>query len=168
MSVIADDTDHPYNLHLGQHLLAGLTLEHLERTGLGDVRFGHRVERVTPADGRVSVTVETPAGPRVLRGGWLVGADGARSTVRETLGLGFDGMTWPERFVAVNLHYDFEAHGFARANFVLDPDDWRSSPCSIATASGGSPTARTQRCPRTPSGPSPRSAHAAAPGRRAL
>ena len=26
MSVIAGDTDHPYNLHLGQHLLAALTL----------------------------------------------------------------------------------------------------------------------------------------------
>jgi 2-polyprenyl-6-methoxyphenol hydroxylase-like FAD-dependent oxidoreductase len=54
MSVIAGDTDHPYNLHLGQHLLAALTLEHLERTGLGDMRFGHRVVSVTQDAERVA------------------------------------------------------------------------------------------------------------------
>lgn len=37
-------------------------------------------------------------------------------------------MTWPERFVAVNIAYDFEAHGFSRANFVVDPDDWAIIP----------------------------------------
>jgi 4-nitrocatechol/4-nitrophenol 4-monooxygenase len=128
MSVIAGDTDHPYNLHLGQHLLAALTLEHLERTGLGDMRFGHRVVSVTQNAERVVVTVETPNGLGELGTRWLVGADGARSAVREALGLGFEGMTWPERFVAVNIYYDFETHGFARANFVLDPDDWAIVP----------------------------------------
>jgi len=128
MTVIAGDTDHPYNLHLGQHLLAALTLEHLERTGLGDMRFGHRVVSVSQDTERVAVAVETPGGPGELRTRWLVGADGARSAVREALGLGFEGMTWPERFVAVNLYYDFEAHGFARANFVLDPDAWAIVP----------------------------------------
>ena len=128
MSVIAGDTDHPYNLHLGQHLLAALTLEHLERTGLGDMRFGNRVVSVSQDTERVAVAVETPGGPGELRTRWLVGADGARSAVREALGLGFEGMTWPERFVAVNIHYDFEAHGFARANFVLDPDAWAIVP----------------------------------------
>ena len=128
MTVIAGDTDHPYNLHLGQHLLAALTLEHLERTGLGDMRFGNRVVSVSQDTERVAVTVETPGGPGELRTRWLVGADGARSAVREALSLGFEGMTWPERFVAVNLYYDFEAHGFARANFVLDPDAWAIVP----------------------------------------
>ena len=128
MTVIAGDTDHPYNLHLGQHLLAALTLEHLERTGLGDMRFGNRVVSVSQDTESVAVAVETPGGPGELRTRWLVGADGARSAVREALGLGFEGMTWPERFVAVNLYYDFEAHGFARANFVLDPDAWAIVP----------------------------------------
>ena len=128
MTVIAGDTDHPYNLHLGQHLLAALILEHLERTGLGDMRFGNRVVSVSQDTESVAVAVETPGGPGELRTRWLVGADGARSAVREALGLGFEGMTWPERFVAVNLYYDFEAHGFARANFVLDPDAWAIVP----------------------------------------
>jgi 2-polyprenyl-6-methoxyphenol hydroxylase-like FAD-dependent oxidoreductase len=128
MTVIAGDTDHPYNLHLGQHLLAGVILEHLQRTGRADVRWGHRVAGVSQKRDRVTVSAETAEGPRLLRAPWLVGADGARSGVRRALGLGFEGITWPDRFVAVNLSYDFEAHGFARAVFVLDPDDWAIVP----------------------------------------
>lgn len=128
MAVIAGDTAYPYNLHLGQHLLAGLILEHLERTGRATVRWSHRVTGVTEGRDRVAVTAETPAGPVELQASWLVGADGGRSGVRDALGLGFDGMTWPERFVAINIAYDFEAHGFSRANFVVDPGDWAIIP----------------------------------------
>jgi 2-polyprenyl-6-methoxyphenol hydroxylase-like FAD-dependent oxidoreductase len=128
MAVIAGDTDHPYNLHLGQHLLAQITLDHLQRTGRADVRWNHRVAAVSQGRDRVSVVAETPDGPRDLAAPWLVGADGARSGVRQALGLDLEGMTWPERFVAINLGYDFEAHGYARANFVLDPDEWAIIP----------------------------------------
>ena len=55
-----------------------------------------------------------------LRARWVIGADGAGSTVRRLLGLSFDGMTWPERFVATNVYYDFERHGYARSTFVID------------------------------------------------
>lgn len=50
----------------------------------------------------------------------MIGADGARSVVRRSLGLDFDGVTWPERFVATNIRYDFRAHGFDDGNFVAD------------------------------------------------
>ena len=48
-----------------------------------------------------------------LRTRWVIGADGAGSTVRRLLGLSFDGITWPERFVATNVYYDFERYGYA-------------------------------------------------------
>lgn len=31
-----------------------------------------------------------------------------------------DGMTWPERFVATNIRYDFARYGYAPANVVID------------------------------------------------
>jgi 3-(3-hydroxy-phenyl)propionate hydroxylase/6-hydroxy-3-succinoylpyridine 3-monooxygenase len=62
----------------------------------------------------------TPRGPERIRAGWVIGADGAASTVRRQLGLDFDGMTWPERFVATNVYFDFEQHGYARATFLID------------------------------------------------
>jgi 2-polyprenyl-6-methoxyphenol hydroxylase-like FAD-dependent oxidoreductase len=128
MSVVAPDTAYPFNLHLGQDMLAEIILKHLLQTGRAQVRWSHRVVAVEPASHHVVVTADTPQGPRHFHAPWLVGADGARSGVRQALGLSFDGLTWPERFVAVNLQYDFEAHGYARANFVLDPIDWAIIP----------------------------------------
>jgi 3-(3-hydroxy-phenyl)propionate hydroxylase/6-hydroxy-3-succinoylpyridine 3-monooxygenase len=55
-----------------------------------------------------------------MRAKWVVGADGAGSTVRRQLSLDFDGMTWPERFVATNLYFDFERYHYARATFLID------------------------------------------------
>jgi 3-(3-hydroxy-phenyl)propionate hydroxylase/6-hydroxy-3-succinoylpyridine 3-monooxygenase len=40
--------------------------------------------------------------------------------VRRLLGLAFDGITWPERFVATNVYCDFERHGYSRSTFVID------------------------------------------------
>ena len=59
-----------------------------------------------------------------MRSDWVVGADGSHSTVRQLLALPFEGHTWPDRFVATNLEYDFEAHGYSPANMISDPDEW--------------------------------------------
>jgi 2-polyprenyl-6-methoxyphenol hydroxylase-like FAD-dependent oxidoreductase len=128
MSVIADDTAHPFNLHLGQDLLADIVLKHLLATGRADVRFGHKVVAVEQDARGVVVQAQTKDGSRALRADWLIGADGARSGVRQALGLTAEGHTWPDRFVAINLHYDFESHGWARANFLMDPVDWAIIP----------------------------------------
>jgi 3-(3-hydroxy-phenyl)propionate hydroxylase/6-hydroxy-3-succinoylpyridine 3-monooxygenase len=66
---------------------------------------------------QTGVTLATSTGG--VRAQWVVACDGARSTVRKRLGIPFEGMTWPERFVATNVFYDFEAHDYARANFLI-------------------------------------------------
>lgn len=128
MSVIAGDTKYPYNLHLGQDLLADIALRHLMGTGQAQVRWNHRVVAIRQEAEHADVEVDTPSGRATLRAEWVIGADGGRSGVRDALGLECKGITWPERFVAVNLHYDFEKFGYARANFVLDPVDWSIIP----------------------------------------
>jgi 3-(3-hydroxy-phenyl)propionate hydroxylase/6-hydroxy-3-succinoylpyridine 3-monooxygenase len=70
--------------------------------------------------GGVTLSIVTERGTEELRAKWVIGADGAGSTVRQLLGLSFDGMTWPERFVATNVYYDFERYGYSRATFVID------------------------------------------------
>jgi 2-polyprenyl-6-methoxyphenol hydroxylase-like FAD-dependent oxidoreductase len=72
----------------------------------------------------IAAIVETPAGREVLRGDWLIGTDGARSTVRTLLELPFEGFTWPDRFVATNVRFDAEAAGYAPSNMVHHPVDW--------------------------------------------
>ena len=45
LEVLDEDTDYPYNVHLGQHELAAIALRHLERLPGAQVLFD------TPADG---------------------------------------------------------------------------------------------------------------------
>jgi 2-polyprenyl-6-methoxyphenol hydroxylase-like FAD-dependent oxidoreductase len=120
MEILKEHTPHPYNLHLGQHRLADIAMRRLKGLPNATVRFGTRLQKLhQDADG-VTLTVTTELDTQELRASWVIGADGAASTVRRLLGLSFDGITWPERFVATNLYYDFEHHGYARATFVID------------------------------------------------
>ena len=121
VSVLEGLVPHPYNLHMGQHKLAGIALEQLGRHDSASVRFGTRVTGLAQDDDGVTVTVETAEGTEQLRASYVIGADGAASTVRKTLGLGFDGITWPEMFVATNVRFDFEKYGYARSTLQIDP-----------------------------------------------
>jgi 3-(3-hydroxy-phenyl)propionate hydroxylase len=123
MDVLEGLVEHPYNVNLGQHRLAGIALEHLGRLPGTDVRFGTTMTALAQDDDGVTLTLETPEGAtESLRADWVIGADGARSAVREALGLSFEGMTWPERFVATNVLYDFGALGYGPGNFLIDPE----------------------------------------------
>ena len=87
------------------------------------VRFGTRLHTLSQDAAGVTLKVSSEAGaPEELRAKWVIGADGAGSTVRHQLGLSFDGMTWPERFVATNVYYDFERHGYARSTMMIDAE----------------------------------------------
>jgi 2-polyprenyl-6-methoxyphenol hydroxylase-like FAD-dependent oxidoreductase len=110
----------PYNLHLGQNRLVELALEELAAYDHAEVRWEHEFVDLDQDGDGVRATFATPDGTVTYAGGWLIGADGARSQVRTTLGIDFEGITWPERFVATNVRYPFQEHGFSQANFLVD------------------------------------------------
>ncbi|KAF2704865.1 FAD/NAD(P)-binding domain-containing protein [Pleomassaria siparia CBS 279.74] len=62
--------------------------------------------------------------PETIKATYLVGADGAHSFVRRTLNLPFDGDTLPTMLVATDIVFDFHAHGFYDANFIIDPTSY--------------------------------------------
>jgi len=52
-------------------------------------------------------------------GRWLIGADGARSAVRQSLEIEFEGFTWPERFLVVSTPVRFvQGHSRSRSGEV--------------------------------------------------
>lgn len=122
---LAGRTRFPYNLHLGQDVLAEIVLGRFLQLPGAEVLWGHRLAAIEQDDDGVTAVLQTAEGEeKRLAGRWLVGADGASSGTRQALGLGFPGRTWPDRFVATNVTHDFEADGYARASFVIDPDHW--------------------------------------------
>jgi 3-(3-hydroxy-phenyl)propionate hydroxylase len=122
LDVLEGHVPHPYNLNLGQHRLAQIAMEHLEAIPGEVVRFGTQMTALHQDDDGVTVQVQDADGAtETLRAGWVIGTDGAGSSVRKALGLGFAGMTWPERFVATNVLYDFQDLGYSDGTFLVDP-----------------------------------------------
>jgi 3-(3-hydroxy-phenyl)propionate hydroxylase/6-hydroxy-3-succinoylpyridine 3-monooxygenase len=122
LGVLEGRAPFPYNLHLGQHRLAEIALRRLAAHSHAHVRFNTRLTSLRQDADGVDLEVRTPEGPETMRARWVIGADGAGSTVRHYLALDFPGMTWPERFVATNVYFDFERHRhrYARATFLID------------------------------------------------
>src|SRR5436190_1692331 len=73
-------------------------------------KLGGQVERPAELltfraeDGGVSATLRTAMGQeQTLRARWLLGCDGARSTVRQGLQLPFEGATYEEHYALADL-----------------------------------------------------------------
>ncbi|MCR3721976.1 MULTISPECIES: FAD-dependent oxidoreductase [Prauserella salsuginis group] len=113
---------HPYNLHMGQGVLAQVILREAETHDNIRILWGHEVVDVAPDNAGVDVRVQVVDDETTVRGAWLVGADGANSRVRSALDLGFDGMTWPERFVATNIRFPDDREGWAQSTFYVDDE----------------------------------------------
>ncbi|MCX5435630.1 NAD(P)/FAD-dependent oxidoreductase [Streptomyces sp. NBC_00063] len=120
LSALEGKVRYPHNLHLGQGALAAVILQRLETFANVRVLWGHEVTAVTQDDAGVDVTVRAGEQNRTLRADWLIGADGAGSRVRAESALGFDGMTWPERFVAANVRFPDDRPGWAQSTFYVD------------------------------------------------
>ena len=125
LGLLADETDHPYRLHLEQHRLTPILLRHLEELAGDVVTFGASTIDVTQPDGdSVRVTLQTAEGQEEIVTPCVIGADGGRSTVRKSTGVGFEGFTWPERFLIASTTRDLEPLGYAYNAYVADPNLW--------------------------------------------
>ena len=109
-----------YQLHCGQDVVARVAMEHAQKLGT-QFHFSHRLATLTQNPGGAAAELQTPQGVRTIQAQWVIGADGARSTVRQLLGLEFEGHTWPNRFVATNIYCDMAQYGYQPSNFICDP-----------------------------------------------
>jgi 3-(3-hydroxy-phenyl)propionate hydroxylase len=124
LGLLQGETDHPYRLHLEQHRLTPIQLDLIRAGTQAEVHFGYSVTGVENRADRVLVHLEGDSGPATIEASWLIGADGGRSTVRRSLGIEFEGFTWPEQFLVVSTPYDFAQHGFAMNVYIADPVEW--------------------------------------------
>jgi 2-polyprenyl-6-methoxyphenol hydroxylase-like FAD-dependent oxidoreductase len=110
LSVLGRDTGHPYRLQCEQWKLSRALLAALEAQGGATVRFSTRVDSVRQDDTGVSVAATGSDGPVDLRAKIAIGADGARSAVREAMGLSLEGETFPETTILATTAFPFEEH----------------------------------------------------------
>src|SRR5438309_2079552 len=76
------------------------------------------------ADGVVAYVINAAGEHESIAGSYLVSGEGARSIVRKELGIEFEGFTYPDRTLNIEVAYDFRQHGFTERNYISDPDEW--------------------------------------------
>ena len=76
------------------------------------------------ADG-VTARVRNPDGDEeTIAGRYIVSGEGARSIIRKDLGIAFEGFTYDDRTLNIEVAYDFRKHGYAERNYISDPTEW--------------------------------------------
>ena len=132
LAVLKDDTDYPWRLQCRQAVLSRALYDRLPE---GVCHFSHPVTEIREDGQGVIVS----AGGQEIRGALVVGCDGARSLVREAMGVGFEGKTYPETTLLVTTRFPFEDHldGLSGVNYIWKddgtfsllrlPDVWRIS-----------------------------------------
>ncbi|KAK4580223.1 hypothetical protein LTR86_000426 [Recurvomyces mirabilis] len=120
--------DFPYeNLVIGQHELAAIIIEHLQRYDNAELLFGRRVTALDQTSGsevKLTVTNTKTNQEEELCASYLVAADGGRSTIRHLLNISFEGFTYSEQLVSTNVYYPFDQYGWMDGNFCIDPEHW--------------------------------------------
>jgi 2-polyprenyl-6-methoxyphenol hydroxylase-like FAD-dependent oxidoreductase len=128
------DTRYPFVLGVPQDETERILEERVARLG---VRVERNTELISLAqrESSVSVRLRTAGQVEEVETDWLVGCDGAHSTVREQLGISFSGSTYPEHFVLADVKVAGDVdHAEAQvwlhregalAFFPLPEDRWR-------------------------------------------
>jgi 3-(3-hydroxy-phenyl)propionate hydroxylase len=125
-SDIADQTRHPFRLQCEQSKLTRIVHDRLRGDPNFEIAFSSPVRAVKQNSDSVSVTVERDGKSETRSYRWLIGADGARSDVRRSLGIAFEGFTWPDRYLVVSTPFDFYGviPRLDPVSYLADPLRW--------------------------------------------
>ncbi|HMM76612.1 MAG TPA: FAD-dependent oxidoreductase [Gammaproteobacteria bacterium] len=92
----------PAFINLQQYCAEEYLIDRLLARG-GEIRWQHEVRDLRQSADGVMLGVHTPAGDYTLRCEYVIAADGCRSGLRTGMGLDFDGRTFEDNFLIVDL-----------------------------------------------------------------
>ena len=122
---LKEDTRFPYVLQCERIKVVEEALKLAKAHSNIDVRLSTTFTGFTQTGESVTASVTNSVGEREsVSGAYLVSAEGARSIVRRELGIEFEGFTYPDRTLNIEVAYDFRKHGYTERNYISDPDEW--------------------------------------------
>lgn len=99
-----DGHKYPAFINLQQYYVEQYLVERAQEFGdLIDLRFKNKLVDHEDKGTHVALTIETPDGNYVLETQYLIACDGAKSPTRERMGLRFQGQTFEEHFLIVDV-----------------------------------------------------------------
>ncbi len=101
-------TPYPFALIYAQSETERLLIQGLEEAGVR-VEWDTKLQNMTHKPDGVVANVRHPDGSEeTIEAGWVVGADGASSPVRHSLGLSFEGETYEEALFLADVEMEWE------------------------------------------------------------
>lgn len=134
---LAPQTRFPFRMHLEQARLTPHLLARLRNLRNARVLFDTAFNTLEQDGTGVTVHADDRGGQVTIRARYLLGTDGARSAVRETLGIGFDGFVYPHKILRIMTHDNLDRvmpgiapitylhNGAKSLSFLKMPDCWR-------------------------------------------
>ncbi|MFN6956261.1 MAG: FAD-dependent oxidoreductase [Acetobacteraceae bacterium] len=113
--------EYPAFINLQQYYAEEWLVEACNATGLVEIRWKNRITAVENRDTAAHLWVETPEGDYTLHAEWLLACDGARSFIREALGLPFEGKVFRDRFLIADVVIDKAVDFPTERWFWFDP-----------------------------------------------
>ena len=93
----------PAFINLQQYYVEGALVARAAGLDTVDLRWRNKVVDVAARNDAARLTIETPDGRYHLDADWVIAADGARSTLRDLLGLTFRGVTFEDQFLIADV-----------------------------------------------------------------
>jgi 3-(3-hydroxy-phenyl)propionate hydroxylase len=122
---LKDDTRFPYVLQCERIKIVEEALKMVKAHPLIDLRLRTTFTAFEQDADSVIARVTNPEGEEdVIEGRYIVSGEGARSIIRKDLGIEFEGFTYPDRTLNIEVAYDFRKHGYAERNYISDPNEW--------------------------------------------
>ena len=122
---LKDDTRFPYVLQCERIKIVEEALRLAKAHPNIELHLSTTFTAFTQGSDAVTAWATNPAGEtESVSGAYLVSAEGARSIVRKDLDIEFEGFTYPDRTLNIEVAYDFRRHGYTERNYISDPDEW--------------------------------------------
>jgi 2-polyprenyl-6-methoxyphenol hydroxylase-like FAD-dependent oxidoreductase len=124
MSCLGDVTAYPFRLQCEQFQLTELLAAKLAEHPHCELRFGASLQSATADNEGVHIHYYDGGEPREKICDWLIAADGASSQVRKSMGLDFEGQTFPKTSITLVVEHPFEDDipNLLGVNYVWLPD----------------------------------------------
>jgi 3-(3-hydroxy-phenyl)propionate hydroxylase len=122
---LKDDTAFPYVLQCERIKIVEEAMKMAKADPLCTLMMATTFKSFEQSQDGVTATVVGPDGKEMqLSGRYIVSAEGARSLIRNQLGLEFEGFTYPDRTLNIEVFYDFKQRGYTDRNYISDPGEW--------------------------------------------
>ena len=126
MELLKGETQFPFRLQCEQWKLTQLIKKELDKNPDVELIFNAKVDQVEQDDKSVRAEVLISGERQTFNADYLIGSDGAWSSVRTSLGIEFEGFTYPERFLVISTTFPYEDHlpRLSYVNYCSDPVEW--------------------------------------------